>query len=103
MKCLEIARLQDFASNTEGLLGALSGPQTPCRIERTPLWKYLPKGLVYQTITPEGFMKIDGAFSQISSGQNHFWFSFLTKTYLVNEEYFLINLQDLPFFYSYIF
>ena len=31
MKCLEIARLQDFAPapNTQGLLGALSGPQTP--------------------------------------------------------------------------
>ena len=26
MKCLEIARLQDFAPNTQGLLGALSGP-----------------------------------------------------------------------------
>ena len=36
MKCLEIARLQDFAPNTQGLLGALSRPQTPCRIERTP-------------------------------------------------------------------
>ena len=36
MKCLEIARLQDFAPNTQGLRGALSGPQTPCRIERTP-------------------------------------------------------------------
>ena len=36
MKCLEIAKLQDFAPNTQGLLGALSGPQTPCRIERTP-------------------------------------------------------------------
>ena len=45
MKCLEIARLQDFAPNTQGLLGALSGPQTPCRIERTPLWKFLPTGL----------------------------------------------------------
>ena len=37
MKFLEIARLQDFAPNTKGLLGALSGLQTPCRIERTPL------------------------------------------------------------------
>ena len=37
MKCLEIARLQDFAPNTQGLLGTLSGSQTPCRIERTPL------------------------------------------------------------------
>ena len=31
MKCLKIARLQDFALNTPGLLGALSGPQTLCR------------------------------------------------------------------------
>ena len=31
MKCLEIARFQDFAPNTPELLGALSGPQTPCR------------------------------------------------------------------------
>ena len=46
MKCLEIARLQDFALNTQGLLGALSGPQTPCRIERSPLWKFLPTGLL---------------------------------------------------------
>ena len=45
MKCPEIARLQDFAPNTQGLLGALSGPQTSCRIERTPLWKFLPTGL----------------------------------------------------------
>ena len=36
MKCLEIARLQYFAPNTQGLLRALSGPQTPCRIELTP-------------------------------------------------------------------
>ena len=35
MKCLEIARLQDFVPNNQGLLGALSGPQTPWRIERT--------------------------------------------------------------------
>ena len=40
MKCLEIARLQDFAPNTQGLLGALSGAKTPCRIERTPLWNF---------------------------------------------------------------
>ena len=46
MKCLEIAKLQDFAPNTQELLGALSGPQTPCRIERTPLWKFLPTGLI---------------------------------------------------------
>ena len=47
MKCREIARLQDFAPNTctQGLLGALSGPQIPCRIERTPLWKFLSTGL----------------------------------------------------------
>ena len=51
MKCLEIARLQDFAPNTQGLLGALSGPQTPCRIERTPLWKFLPTGLNHMAIT----------------------------------------------------
>ena len=31
MKCLEIARFQDFAPNTPELLGALSGPQTPRR------------------------------------------------------------------------
>ena len=31
MKCLKIARLQDFAPNTPGLLGALSRPQTLCR------------------------------------------------------------------------
>ena len=31
MKCLIIARLQDFAPNTPGLLGALSSPQTLCR------------------------------------------------------------------------
>ena len=31
MKCLKIARLQDFAPNTPGLLGALSGLQTLCR------------------------------------------------------------------------
>ena len=31
MKCLKIARLQDFALNTPELLGALSGPQTLCR------------------------------------------------------------------------
>ena len=49
MKCLEIARLQDFAPNTQGLLGALSGPQTPCRIEWTPLWKFLPTGLKYSS------------------------------------------------------
>ena len=30
MKCLKIARLQDFTLNTPGLLGALSGPQTLC-------------------------------------------------------------------------
>ena len=36
MKCLEIARLQDFAPNTQGLLGALSGPQTPFRIDEPP-------------------------------------------------------------------
>ena len=40
----KFARLQDFAPNTQGLLGALSGPQTP---ERTPLWKLLPTGLSY--------------------------------------------------------
>ena len=45
-RILEIARLQDFAPNTQGLLGALSGPQTPCRIERTPHWKFLPTGLL---------------------------------------------------------
>ena len=31
MKCLEIARLKDFAPNTPGLLGVAQGPQTPCR------------------------------------------------------------------------
>ena len=31
MKWLKIARLQGFALNTQGLLGALSGPQTLCR------------------------------------------------------------------------
>ena len=31
MKCLEIARLKDFAPNTPGLLGVDQGPQTPCR------------------------------------------------------------------------
>ena len=31
MKCLEIARLKDFAPNTPGLLGVAKGPQTPCR------------------------------------------------------------------------
>ena len=51
MKCLKIARLQDFAPNTPGLLGALSGPQTLCRevriaSRRTPLWKFLPTGLI---------------------------------------------------------
>ena len=45
MKYLEIAWLQDFAPNTHGFLGALNGPQTPCRIERIPLWKFLPTGL----------------------------------------------------------
>ena len=45
--CMEIARLQDFAPNTQGLLGALSGPQTPCRIERTPFLKFLPTGLPF--------------------------------------------------------
>ena len=30
MKCLEIARLKDFAPNTPGLLGVAQGPQTPC-------------------------------------------------------------------------
>ena len=49
MKSLEIARLQDFAPNTQVLLGDLSGPQTPCRIERTPLWKFLSTGLLYMT------------------------------------------------------
>ena len=44
MKCQEIAWFQDFAHNTQGLLGALS-PQTPCRIERPPLWKFLPTRL----------------------------------------------------------
>ena len=29
--CLKIARLQDFALNTPGFLGALSGPQTLSR------------------------------------------------------------------------
>ena len=51
MKCLEIARLQEFAPNTQGLLGALSGPQTPCRIERTPLWKFLPTDLNGKWVT----------------------------------------------------
>ena len=46
MKCLEIARLQDFAPNTQRLVGALSGLQTTCRIERTPLWKFLPTSLL---------------------------------------------------------
>ena len=54
MKCLEIARFQDFAPNTPELLGALSGPQTPCRrsyaSRRTPLWKFLPTGLLYREI-----------------------------------------------------
>ena len=36
MKCLEIARLQYFAPNTQGLLGALSGPQTPCLLNEPP-------------------------------------------------------------------
>ena len=56
MKCLEIARFQDFAPNTPELLGALSGPQTPFpkstslrttryASRRTPLWKFLPTGL----------------------------------------------------------
>ena len=52
MKCLEIARLQDFAPNTPGFLAALSGPRPPyarCAIRdasrRTPLWKFLPTGL----------------------------------------------------------
>ena len=40
MKCLEIARLQDFAPFTQGLLGAFSRAKTPCRIERTPLWNF---------------------------------------------------------------
>mgnify|MGYP003690688589 CR=1 FL=1 len=31
MKCLEIARLKDFAPNTPGLLGVAQGPQTQCR------------------------------------------------------------------------
>ena len=31
MKCLEIARLKDFAPNTPGLQGVAQGPQTPCR------------------------------------------------------------------------
>ena len=31
MKCLEIARLKDFAPNTHGILGVAQGPQTPCR------------------------------------------------------------------------
>ena len=55
MKCLEIARLQDFEPNTQGLLGALRGPQTPCRIERTPLWKFLRTGLhIYLTFSGPG-------------------------------------------------
>ena len=52
MKCLEIARLQDFAPNTPGFLGALSGPRpftARCAIRdasrRTPLWKFLSTGL----------------------------------------------------------
>ena len=36
MKCLEIARLQDFAPNTQGLLGALSGPQNPAVSNELP-------------------------------------------------------------------
>ena len=36
MKCLEIARLQNFAPNTPGHLGALSGPQTLYRIDESP-------------------------------------------------------------------
>ena len=31
MKCLEIARMKDFAPNTPGLLGVAQGPQIPCR------------------------------------------------------------------------
>ena len=37
MKCLETARLQDFEPNTQGLQGALSGPQTPAVSNEPPL------------------------------------------------------------------
>ena len=37
MKCLEIARLQDFASNIQRLLGALRGLQTPAVSNEPPL------------------------------------------------------------------
>ena len=36
IRCLQIARVQDFAPNTPELLGALSGPQTPGRKSTSP-------------------------------------------------------------------
>ena len=36
IRCLQIAKMQDFAPNTPELLGALSGPQTPVRNESNP-------------------------------------------------------------------
>ena len=67
IRCLQIARMQDFAPNTPELLGALSGPQTPpptvrapriarCATRfasRTPLHSFLPTGMrwTYQNTT----------------------------------------------------
>ena len=59
IRCLQIARMQDFAPNTPGLLGALSGPRPPavtaprnarCATHfasRTPLHSFLPTGMTY--------------------------------------------------------
>ena len=44
MKCLEIARLQDFAPNTQGLLGALCGPPPPLPYRTNPPLKIFAYG-----------------------------------------------------------
>ena len=45
IRCLQIARMQDFAPNTPELLGALSGPQTPGRNESNPPQSFLATGM----------------------------------------------------------
>ena len=50
MKCLEIARLQDFAPNSQGLLGALSGPQTPLPYRTNPPLKISAYGPACYTV-----------------------------------------------------
>ena len=46
MKCLEIARLQDFAPNTQGPLGVLSGPKPPAVSNEPPPLKISAYGPV---------------------------------------------------------